>query len=77
MTVNLDAKTVIVDSYDPVPIESAKDIVEFSAVGTTTSSYGVSSGEINRISGAASVRINTEGGLLVYSGTCKRGQRLF
>ena len=77
LTIDFDEKTVTVGSYSPIPIMS--DVNDNTVVFMTNERArpGVSTGTINRLTGAASVHIISLNGLLIFNGICKPAQRLF
>jgi hypothetical protein len=77
LTVDTDKKIVTVEKYEPVPIagDASKTTVVFMA-SPATNIYGVSSGTLNRLTGAASIHI-IDDGLRIIDGICKPAQKLF
>lgn len=77
LTINADKKTVMVDDYEPVQWleDRSKNIVTFEA-SSPLSSFGVSTGTLNRITGAARIHI-LQDGLRILTGICKSAQKLF
>jgi hypothetical protein len=75
LTIDLSAKTVTVEGYDTVPIMGEPDdMVVFMA--DRRQAFGVSTGTVNRVSGAASIHIISDG-LIIFEGICKPAQKLF
>ena len=80
LTIDLDARTVTVGSYETVPImgDPNADTVAFMADKENTDNSYVSTGTINRLTGVASVHIITlTDGLYKFYGICKPAQKLF
>jgi hypothetical protein len=77
LAIDLQAGTLTVDGYEPVQIvDDRGDTVVFEAKPETKT--GVSTGTLNRITGAASIHIiKSTRGLHIFEGTCKRGEKLF
>lgn len=78
LTIDLRARTATVGSYAPVPMSSKSegDTVVFQAEPDST--YGVSTGTLDRFTGAASIHIITlTHGLYMFHGTCRAAQKLF
>jgi len=79
LAVDLAAGTVAVGNYEPAPIvgDRNRDTVVFMAKPEW--SVGVSTGTLNRITGAASIHIIplTGKGLYIFDGTCKPAAKLF
>jgi hypothetical protein len=68
---------VTVDNLPAVPIsdEDSNNTITCTA-SRDTSNYGVSSGTINRLTGAAEIQIVHDGLLIFGGGTCKRSNNL-
>jgi hypothetical protein len=64
LTIDLPAKTVTVGSYGTVPIASDPNGDRLVYLAKPGSTFGLSSGTINRITGAASVSTTPPGGQL-------------
>jgi hypothetical protein len=77
LAIDLRARTVTIEGYDPVPLPepSDDDKVVFVNYGATV---GVSTGAVNRKTGALWVHIiPRDGGLLGFEGVCKPAKKLF
>ena len=78
LAIDMNARSVTVDSYEPVKImgDAKGDTMVFMADPGTIA--GVSTGTLNRITGAASIHvISPIDGLRIFEGTCKQAQKLF
>jgi hypothetical protein len=78
MAIDMEARTVTVDGFDTVPMlgDTSSETVAFMA--QPASLAGVSTGTVNRTTGAAQVHIISQiDGLLVFRGVCKPAQPLF
>ena len=78
LAIDMNARSVTVDSYEPVKFlgDIKGDTVVFMADPGTIA--GVSTGTLNRITGAASIHIiSPMEGLRIFEGTCKQAQKLF
>lgn len=77
LIVDTDKKIVTVQDYEPVTIagDASKNTIVFMA-SPTTNIYGVSSGTLNRLTGAASIHIINDG-LQIIDGICKPARKLF
>jgi hypothetical protein len=75
LVVDADNKIVTVADYEPVPIvgDAFKSTLVFTA-SPPTNIYGVSSGTLNRLTGAASIHI-IDDGLQIITGICKPPRR--
>jgi len=75
IVIDQQAKTIKVGDYDPLPFLEHPYDPQHSTVQFTAgleSKYGVSSGALNRTTGAASIHIHpTGGGVLGFEGACK------
>jgi hypothetical protein len=62
LAVNTEKKSVTVGSYEPTPVfgDASKDTIVF-MMASLANNYGVSTGTLNRITGAVSVHIFDEG----------------
>jgi len=76
LIIDIDKKTATVNDLPPVPImgDTSKNIIVFMA-SRQTSNYGVSSGTLNRLTGATRIHI-IEDGLQILIGTCKPARKL-
>jgi hypothetical protein len=78
LKVDLLAKTVTAGSYGTVPILGDTDGDTVAFMATKGSTAELSSGTLNRITGAVGVHIITfTDGLYRFYGTCKPAQKLF
>jgi hypothetical protein len=78
LTVDLTAKTVTAGSYGTVPILDGIDGDTVVFMANKGATHGLSSGTLNRITGAVSVHVITlTDGLYKFYGVCKRAQKLF
>ena len=78
LAIDMNARSVTVEGHEPVPImgDAKGDTVVFIADPGTIA--GVSTGTLNRITGAASIHIiSPMEGLRIFEGTCKQAQKLF
>jgi hypothetical protein len=78
MAIDLESRAVTIQGYDPVPMfgDTSRETVAFMA--RPGSLGGVSTGTLNRMTGATSVHIISQiDGLLIFEGLCKPTQRLF
>jgi hypothetical protein len=76
VTIDLVAKTVTVGSRGAVPIVSNPD-ADTEVFTEPGSREGVSTGTLNRFTGAASIHIIRTDGLYNFFGTCKPAGKLF
>jgi hypothetical protein len=77
LIVDVDKKTVTVNDLPSVPIlgDATENTIAFMA-SRETSDYGVSTGTLNRITGATQIHI-IQDGLQILTGTCKAARKLF
>jgi hypothetical protein len=75
LSVDLERKTIIVDDHEPVPLvgDPSTSPLVFGLSPSTT--FGVRSGTLNRVTGTASVHIIKDG-LQVLNGICKPARQV-
>jgi hypothetical protein len=75
IVIDQQAQTITVGNYQPVPLVGNPQDSTVAFVAKPASRYGVSTGTLNRITGAASIFIlPLNGGLLLFDGICKPNQ---
>jgi hypothetical protein len=78
IVIDQEAKTITVDHYEPLALFGDTQGTEVAFIAKPGSSYGVSTGLLNRITGAASIHIfPLAGGVLGFEGICKPSKKLF
>ena len=78
IAIDVETKSIKVGTYDLLPLmgDPKDDTVGFLA--KPGSKYGVSTGTLNRVTGAASINfLPPEGGVLGFEGICKPAKKLF
>lgn len=78
IVIDQQAKTIAVGDYEPLPFSTDPQDNKIGFTAKPGSNYGVSTGILDRITGAASIHfLPRDGGVIWFEGICKRSKTLF